>query len=873
MTKKGKVISGLVTAVVAAVALALSFIPSNIEGNKHVGYTTNAGELTDGVLVGQTFVAQRDDLSGVSVMFATYSNRENIGVVELHLRDSYTATQDLRVAKVEAGKLSDNKHHAFDFDPVANSKGKTYFFFVVSPGSRLGSSVTVDLDTRDPYHLGTAFIAKYDGGGLPSSEVLARSGKPTVDVPFGTYYQVSSRDAMFYSARNAWVGFLSSMRNEKDSFLMWGVMLAISVIFTVTSAVLAMSRWNGYKGGKWEIVLALTALLAVAVGLRLWYASEMPITNDEGNYLYDAWMLREGKLAGGDGYVKAPLVVAWVALWQMLLGQTVMAGRFASVLAGALTLLPIYFIGKRMGSVRTGLLAAAAWAAFGAPVVFNVYVHTQAVAVLLAVTGIAVLMAGVKISDSTWRLVLAGALLGLGVASRKSVLALGLVPLVVVLLGSTGWKEKIRQSAAVGLGFVAVLGLVLGGAFYVYGQEGFWEAIGFNSAEDGITAVDPEEAEQVREYSLRGMTPFFRESLPFILLALIGWAVLIERFAGVLISKYVPKISDSLRRSLLLFVWIIPALVGWWAWGFFFEYEGEPFVSIWGMRWLWIAGATVYFVVAVLSGEGRSSKQGSSGADSQGEGAFSGASVNVVSRQREHVNVLSSGSGREQLMKVCLPLVWMVGLVVFYISWIKFHANYIVEFLPPLALLVGIGSLGIWQRFYSFRAGKPLVDRIRIGLMVFAGVVVAWAVFTANVITMQTPHTGTFEKGSVQEAAQWAKKYIPANEPIFTGAAIVPYLSGHRTVLDIAHPRWYAYEFTRKDTERLNTFLPPAEEMLEAYRKANWFMLEKQTGFSFLMEYTEIEAGLERDWQIVHEVENGSNTLTFYRRIVPAGGV
>ena len=92
-------------------------------------------------------------------------------------------------------------------------------------------------------------------------------------------------------------------------------------------------------------------------------------------------------------------------------------------------------------------------------------------------------------------------------------------------------------------------------------------------------------------------------------------------------------------------------------------------------------------------------------------------------------------------------------------------------------------------------------------------------------------HTGTFQQRSAQEAAQFAENVIPANETIFTGAALIPYLSGHQTALDIAHPRWYAYEFTRKDTERLNTFLPSAEEMVQAFRDTNWVLLDKQTGF------------------------------------------
>ena len=55
--------------------------------------------------------------------------------------------------------------------------------------------------------------------------------------------------------------------------------------------------------------------------------------------------------------------------------------------------------------------------------------------------------------------------------------------------------------------------------------------------------------------------------------------------------------------------------------------------------------------------------------------------------------------------------------------------------------------------------------------------------------------------------------------------------------------------------------------MVQAFRETRWFIWEKQTGFSYIMEYSEIERGLEEDFEQVHAIENGSNTLVFYKRI------
>jgi len=208
--------------------------------------------------------------------------------------------------------------------------------------------------------------------------------------------------------------------------------------------------------------------------------------------------------------------------------------------------------------------------------------------------------------------------------------------------------------------------------------------------------------------------------------------------------------------------------------------------------------------------------------------------------------------------------------------------NYIIVAVIALLVGFGVGYLVNHQGATSLGGGVELYRRLvgtdESGLRVPSGIVRAamlvpitlvllWALFTSGYVTFVHEHTGTFGQDAVKEAAAWAQENIPADQTIFTGAAIVPYLSGHETALNIAHPRWYAYEFTRKDIVRLETFLPSAEEMLQAYREAEWFMLDKQTGFSFLMEYSEIEAGLERDWENVKGISNGSNTLTFYKRV------
>ncbi len=880
-----KIFIGSLFVVVAVVAVGINFIPVREEKISFTEHTTNAGELISGTLVGQTFVAREDNLSAVAVKFATYSNRANSGSVEFHLRRSINEGEDLRTATVSAEDLGDNQLHRFEFAPISDSAGGTFFFYLTSPASLPGNAVTVDLDTRDPYHEGSAYLIRAEPSLLLAPDVIARSGKQTVDVVFATYHTTNLRSAVITSVRLFVQSLVITWDDRQGWYLLWIQLLA--PLIALGALLVYLRRWasTGDVLPQKTVIGILSATVAIGLLFRFLYAAAMPVTNDEGNYLYDAASLLRGTLAGGDGYVKAPLVILWLALWQTLVGHTVFAGRLAMLVVSAGLSLPLYFVTRAAlpsgGGQRAGLLAAALWAVLGAPAVFGIYVHTQTVALLFGVLGIMCLWIALRREEPEghW-FVISGILLGLGVASRKSILALGLVPLVLLLLLSFNNRQRGMRLLMVGISFACVMIVFVTAAVLVYGCEsplflvqegarcvGLEEALGINSAEDGLSAVTPEEEENARAYSLRGMTPFFRESLPLIFLSVLGWGLVIERAARELLRRWrlahkrlTPRWIDI---SLPKVGWLIPALALWWGWSFFMEYEGSVFHELGAMKWLWYAFGALIVVLALwppAAAEHEAIPEKPTPPPILLKpGPTNVAHQTLAAAPTLPIIPLWLRDMRSLLVAALLPLLWVGGLAFFYMNWIKFHANYIVEFLPPLAIMSGLGVYLVVQRL----AGRALYNRV---VWVVFLAVVGWSGYLSNYVTYVFPHTGTFDQASIQEAATWASTNIPTADSIFTGAAVVPYLSGHRVALDIAHPRWYAYEFTRKDTPRLNTFLPSIEEMLAAYREADWFLLEQQTGFSFLMEYTEIEAGLARDWTVVHEVENLSNPLTFYKR-------
>lgn len=757
---------------------ALLFIRVPEIGESQDITTQNSGEVTEETPVGQTFIASQNNIRSIGVLMATYSGRDNTYPVIFELKESPEAPV-LRTVSVLPKDLGDNQFYDFSFEPIANSYGKTFFFSITSPESIHGNAIAVNINTRDPYPGGVAHVRG--------------SGRQAIDLGFRVSYNVPLGIHIVRTARQAITTFVSTWQDSRHVYSLWlGAFLPI-LVFTVFALYLFRAE------RRIRTMYILIALALIALFMRIMYAISLPYTVDEGNYLYDAWSLLQGTFAGGDGYVKAPLVILWMALWEAILGHTALAGRVSSAVAGAALVLPIYILVRTLWNERAALLSAGAWAVFGSAVVATMYAHTQSVAIFFGVSGIATLAYALKEKKGVFKwLLFAGTLIGLSVASRKSMLGLGLTVILLLLALSPTIKLKIRNTGIVGIGFVVVLALFFTFAYSVYRMEGIIEAIGINSASDGVSSIEESQVEQVREYSLKGMTPFFRESLPLILLSLLG-------------------VGFSLGKKAL---WIIPLGIYWWAYSFFSEYEGNAFMQ-YGISLLW-----PLFGVALLLG------------------AF-------VSKKKPWESA-----------PALLGIIWVGSLAFFYMNWIKFHANYISEFIPPLAIMAGVGIEYFIQSATTV-SNKWLKRVLIISLVVIAG----WSAIVSNFITYVFEHTGQFSQKAANEAATWITENIPEGEDIFTGAALIPYMAGRHVSLDIAHPRWYAYEFTRKNLKRLETFLPPAKDMVQAFKDANWLLMESQTGFSFLMEYSEIEKGIESDWVSVKGIENGSNTLTFYKRV------
>lgn len=165
------------------------------------------GEIYGDIVVGQSFVATEDQLTRVDVKLATYA-RKNTEDIIFGIREA-TSAQDITNVTVKAEKIKDNAYYTFSFDPILESKGKSYVFYIYSPKSVPGNAITIWYSTEGEYGNGTAFLNNNPIQG---------------DLSFRTYHTHSVLDFLSSCLKNF-------MKDAK--FSMFYISLLVVVIFAI----------------------------------------------------------------------------------------------------------------------------------------------------------------------------------------------------------------------------------------------------------------------------------------------------------------------------------------------------------------------------------------------------------------------------------------------------------------------------------------------------------------------------------------------------------------------------------------------------------------------------------------------------------------
>jgi hypothetical protein len=137
-----------------------------------------SAEVAGETQVGQQFTAPFPGLSRIDVALdrATISGDQQIA---FHLKTDPSATEDLWTARLSAGDLEDGLPYSFEFPPIRDSEGQTYYFYLESPASAPGDAVAV----RYSLH-----------AGLDGATAYLNSQPVNGDLQFHTFYTLGAWD-------------------------------------------------------------------------------------------------------------------------------------------------------------------------------------------------------------------------------------------------------------------------------------------------------------------------------------------------------------------------------------------------------------------------------------------------------------------------------------------------------------------------------------------------------------------------------------------------------------------------------------------------------------------------------------------------------
>jgi hypothetical protein len=112
------------------------------------------GEIFGAYRPGQTFTAGLDNLTAVEVFGATFG-RPHGGRLIFHLKIDPAGPGDLATVVVDAATLKDDSWWTFAFPPIAQARGRQFYFYFEAPDVPERQSVTVYYTQQDPYAGGT----------------------------------------------------------------------------------------------------------------------------------------------------------------------------------------------------------------------------------------------------------------------------------------------------------------------------------------------------------------------------------------------------------------------------------------------------------------------------------------------------------------------------------------------------------------------------------------------------------------------------------------------------------------------------------------------------------------------------------------------
>lgn len=506
------------------------------------------------------------------------------------------------------------------------------------------------------------------------------------------------------------------------------------------------------------LIIFFTGLL-----VRVSYSYNLPVTNDEGSYLYDAFNINQGLIPLKDFLTKSLPLIYTLAGAIKILGNSLTVGRFISIFVSFISSIFIYLIGGELFNKRVGLIASGLFWAFPSIAAYTILVHTEPFQVTLILISTYLIVKGLRLNKLS-SLYLAGLLVGGAFFVRQSSLAYLVWIIFYIFIIKRNLGKYKKPIASFGTGFISVtLPLILITYKYI-GSKKIFELIGGGAARMAVEQKPLYFPLNLPAYLLERIIEFFGESGVIYRDGL--FLSILAIFFLILLVIY--KFNITKRKRFIILLFLISTLSSSIL---FLQARFSFYTVLWKMMFLLMIATfsifALFFLLSLLI-------------------YIENLKINILRNWKEGTFFLIG---------------WTAFLCFLYLLWIKFRSPYLIEFFPMLVLFAASSVYLIIQISHSLTE-KFLGSLFRFSLV---------AVFSLTLIlsyfwNLKFPFTGLHTPKEVEVVVKFLKENTEPGEEILTASLIFPFSAGNKVPFNISHPSWYGYQNIDKQT--LELFFP-----------------------------------------------------------------
>lgn len=511
------------------------------------------------------------------------------------------------------------------------------------------------------------------------------------------------------------------------------------------------------------IILILGALV------RVKYATTLPVTNDEGAYLYDTLNIRNGMLPLADFLTKSIPFIYLLAFTQEIFGNSLTVGRIFISLISLFTSIFLYLLTKNLFDEKRAIIVASFYWAFPLIAAYTTLIHTEPLQSALTVSSFYFLFIFLR-NGHLIPFLLSVILISTSFFVRQSSLVSLVLP---TLFGLYFYKKKLYVKTIL-YSFFAVLTVCLVFAFSL-SKIGFYKSLELV----GVGAVNL----SVSQKSALGVKQFLLYPLNFI-------------------NEFVVEASNLFRDGQIIFIFFLIFFV-------YFVLSLRKFTSQVRIKILNLSILGIFALVSFLQSRYQ---------------LFSGLwkidaiplLLLVVSLVTMTFYVAANPTLPYKKIKLDLfPSIfvigWLMSLFSIYLVWIKFRSPYLIEFFPPMLILM---SVSMSQFFDDIRLIKISQLRNYLSIFIISTLLLSFA--GSYFFNKRVYFTGLHSTEDVLIVKTFLMQDSPHEDTIFTASAIFPYVSGDRVIFDISHPAWYGYPTIPE--EILHSYFPPFSQIEDSLK-------------------------------------------------------